>query len=354
MTRSQDERLRAELDTQVDAFRQIVLLRSTITSLERELVDLKRRALQNVQKAKQQQEEEEIVEDREELIMVNDVSELLVLAREKFEEFDSNKSGFLDGDEMLDLADWVWSVFSQDGAEIRKVDSILAKSELITKCDKNADGVLDFGEFAEWFLESVNKLKNNNKGEARTGSGDANDAMDFSEGDRIGIQREAQLRQRGLRQKPAQPAVKERKQESRKPVVKPTSRQHMGDAPTGAPARRQTASSTKKAELLAKEPWRRLLKYKSPARNCIQLFLRLDRAQQNFLGQNEILEILQRCGVKRANMGHVSNELIKKFGGKDGKITLENFVDLLPANAFEKHIYVMVTDITDGIRETYE
>jgi hypothetical protein len=46
----------------------------------------------------------------------------------------------------------------------------LASNDLRGKFDKNQDGVLDFEEFAEWFLNTVNNLKRLQKVEAEGNS----------------------------------------------------------------------------------------------------------------------------------------------------------------------------------------
>eukprot|EP00494_Astrolonche_serrata_P023148 UN23406 len=96
---------------------------------------------------------------------ISDVSEILVLAKTKFEDFDKNGNGVLDGDEILHLSDWVLSNFSlqANGRPIRKIEKTKMATDLLNRCDKNDDGRIDYDEFAEWFIVTVNNFKKKGK-----------------------------------------------------------------------------------------------------------------------------------------------------------------------------------------------
>lgn len=90
---------------------------------------------------------------------IRDSITLLSVAKEMFNEFDKNGNGSLEGDEILRIADWIFDVYAPDGFEIRKREKIYASNGLVDICDKNQDGALDFAEFAEWVLQTMNLLK---------------------------------------------------------------------------------------------------------------------------------------------------------------------------------------------------
>ena len=76
-----------------------------------------------------------------------DISEILVRAKQKFKEFDKNGNNVLDGDEVLNLSDWVWENFNLDvdGKPMRKIEKVKMASDLLKRCDKNDDGKIDYG-----------------------------------------------------------------------------------------------------------------------------------------------------------------------------------------------------------------
>lgn len=363
-----------QLKKQVDAFKQIVTLRAAVDSLSKELTDLKRRAIINVQKQQEAAAIEESKKDRNEIAKCNDIFETLALAREKFAEFDANHSGYLDGDEMLILADWVWSVFSLDGSKIRQIDSIRAKNRLLSKFDANSDGKLDFEEFALWFLETWNALKK--QGGISLDDGDKDDANEYSDPKPAAKKQPMTTPSRSMKtsQTPQRPYASSTLQSNastfnrnNSPMVPKRSTTPMYNtrtSPTPISQRSQfssqkrtspTPTSTKggnKGEL-----WRCLLKYREPARNCIQLFLRFDRSGTNTLSSTAIRDILKRCGVKPIKMPTVQRAFVKKFGATGNEISLEKFVETLPPKANEKFLYLLVLDVLEELkigRSTFE
>lgn len=353
--------VRSENEKQVEAFKQIVALRAHIDTLQRELVDLKRRAIQNISIEMENTNAADIQKDKEKMQTVEGTAELLQMAREKFEDFDKNKSGFLDGDEMLLLAEWVWSVFSAGGEKVERVDQILASNDLRGKFDKNQDGVLDFEEFAEWFLNTVNNLKRLQKVEAEAAiyqlkdrQGDQGEEFQVSDLQR---QMRNQLSSKSPSQKRGQfQGITGKLQSMSQPrSVSPYNEQNEADPRNGGKTdylvnQYSAASPTNQpgeSILIAQESdaWKCLLKFTKPARNCIQLFLRLDREQQHYLGQKEIHSLLQAASVEHSLWNQVTDEFVAKFQGVSKTITLEQFADFLPPEATEKNIYIIIVSI---------
>merc|ERR1719219_781438 len=338
-----------QLKKQVDAFKQIVTLRSAVSSLQRELIDLKRRALVNVQK---QQERDAIAtskREREEITQCSDIFELLNLAKKKFVEFDTNRSGYLDGDEMLVLADWIWSVFSLDGSKVRQTDTIRAKNRLLTKFDSNSDGKLDFEEFALWFLETWNSLK-----KTGTVQDDFNDVNEWRDPTPM-LHYYSNDRYSRIRSKKS-PMSSPRRPNSKQPYSSsftrsPSTGYKSKASPlySSSPLARNQMQKRDMSKL-RKAPWRVLLKYREPARNCIQLFLRFDRSGKNILSETSIRDILDRCGVRQEKMDTVVKAFVKKFGENGSQISLEKFVETLPPKADERQLYLLVLDVLEDLK----
>jgi len=323
-----------QLKKQVDAFKQIVTLRSAVSSLQRELIDLKRRALVNVQKKQEKDAIEASKRDREEITQCSDIFELLNVAKKKFVEFDTNKSGYLDGDEMLVLADWIWSVFSLDGSKVRQSDTIRAKNRLLTKFDSNSDGKLDFEEIALWFLETWNSLK-----KTGTVKDDFNDVNEWRDPTPVN-----------------KSPLSTPKRSNNKPYSSSFTRSPSGGYKSKASPMYSSSplarNQMQKRDMskLRKEPWRVLLKYREPARNCIQLFLRFDRSGKNILSETSIRDILDRCGVRQEKMDTVLKAFVKKFGENGNQISLEKFVETLPPKADERQLYLLVLDVLEDLK----
>jgi len=71
-------------------------------------------------------------------------------ALKKWAELDVDRSGQLEGEEILSLADWVWSSF-RPGKAITSEARQKEAAKILRRCDTNADGTIDREEFAEYY-----------------------------------------------------------------------------------------------------------------------------------------------------------------------------------------------------------
>ena len=88
-----------------------------------------------------------------------EVDWVLLQAKRRFEEIDVEASGVLDGAELVGLVEWIWSIFKPGGKELTAEQRAEHGARLLNLLDANADGVMSFGEFADWFCETCNQLK---------------------------------------------------------------------------------------------------------------------------------------------------------------------------------------------------
>jgi len=190
-------------DAQSRVFKQVLGLKQRIQKLESELQYLNAKCMNTKQKEKID------VKKQWRKDKIRDSITLLSVAKEMFTEFDKNSSGTLEGDEILKIADWILDVYAPDGFRIRKLDKIYASNELVDKCDKNHDGALDFAEFAEWVLQTMNFLKklfearsDEQKENEDYSSGDGNALNDSPVDQQLdGFDSDAQVFSKGLRSK---------------------------------------------------------------------------------------------------------------------------------------------------------
>jgi len=75
-----------------------------------------------------------------------DQEKLRTVAREKFDELDTDKSNFLENAELIKVAEWVISSFGGVTTTLEE-----AKSRMLQRIDSNKDGKLDFDEFIVLF-----------------------------------------------------------------------------------------------------------------------------------------------------------------------------------------------------------
>ena len=84
----------------------------------------------------------------------------LVRARKKFTNLDKDNSGSLEGDEIKNLALWVFSSFRSPGSSKRMTedDKSAAVTRLLEEADTNKDGKVDFDEFASWYIMTCEEI----------------------------------------------------------------------------------------------------------------------------------------------------------------------------------------------------
>ena len=79
------------------------------------------------------------------------VEKQLERARKKFTQMDVDGNGVLNGSELDVLAKWVFDSFHPGGEPIDEETKKKEAAKLLSRIDKNTDGVLEFEEFAGWF-----------------------------------------------------------------------------------------------------------------------------------------------------------------------------------------------------------
>lgn len=72
-------------------------------------------------------------------------------AEKKWNQLDLDHNGALEGDELLKLAEWVWTSFHPDGEAVSEDQKQDEASKLLRRLDSNKDGKLVFEEFGSWF-----------------------------------------------------------------------------------------------------------------------------------------------------------------------------------------------------------
>lgn len=96
------------------------------------------------------------------------VAQLAVLnarAQKKWNQLDVDENGRLDGKEVLALAEWVWCSF-RPGQTISSKERFAQADRIMKKCDKNDDGFVDQGEFAEFYEQAAASMFKFHKGRA--------------------------------------------------------------------------------------------------------------------------------------------------------------------------------------------
>ena len=74
-------------------------------------------------------------------------------AHNKFDKLDANGNGLLGRDELVELAEWVWSSFHPGGDALSEEEKAAESSKLLGRLDANDDGCISFDEFASWFKD---------------------------------------------------------------------------------------------------------------------------------------------------------------------------------------------------------
>ena len=76
---------------------------------------------------------------------------LQVEAKLRFIDLDTDGDGVLDRTEVPALVGWVWSNFKPSDAPLSREEEQTHSAYLMALCDKNRDGLINFGEFSRWF-----------------------------------------------------------------------------------------------------------------------------------------------------------------------------------------------------------
>ena len=85
---------------------------------------------------------------------MREIDKELKRARKKFKQMDADGSGFLDGNELEELARWVFRSFHPGGEPLSEQQLTKEAAKLRQRLDANEDGLLDFDEFAGWFSKT--------------------------------------------------------------------------------------------------------------------------------------------------------------------------------------------------------
>ena len=82
-------------------------------------------------------------------------------------ELDVNGNGFIQGEELKLMVDWVWSSMHPGTAPLAEQQRAALAKNLLAKIDKNSDGKLTLEEFAPWYAEASQQIQAVQKQEER-------------------------------------------------------------------------------------------------------------------------------------------------------------------------------------------
>jgi len=91
------------------------------------------------------------------------IDKLMCRARKKFDQFDFDGNGLLDGDELVHLGEWLWSSF-HPGEEASEEKKEAEGLKLLFRQDENGDGALSFEEFEGWFRKTCAAIEKYRRG----------------------------------------------------------------------------------------------------------------------------------------------------------------------------------------------
>ena len=145
-----------------------------------------------------------------------EVNRALIRARKKFDKLDINQNGLLEGDELLELAEWVWSSFHPGGEPLSGEQQAAEVIKLMGRLDEDADGVMSFDEFGEWFEKTCASVEKFRRGLAQRRTDNRSSASSATARD-----------SRGSRNRPGSPDERSSPQKAAVPqeaeALKPTS-----------------------------------------------------------------------------------------------------------------------------------
>jgi len=87
------------------------------------------------------------------------IGAMLQKAYAKFNEFDVDQNGYLEGPEIVQLALWVWSSFRPGNKPLTEQQKRAQAEKLLKRHDGNSDGKMHFTEFAEYFETTAKKIE---------------------------------------------------------------------------------------------------------------------------------------------------------------------------------------------------
>ena len=89
-------------------------------------------------------------------------------AEAKFNEIDDNGNGFLDGDEIVKLAEWVWSSFHPGGKPVSQTKRDAMAKKLIKRVADSPNGQISFDSFEQWFRKIAASMEKFQKFQQRS------------------------------------------------------------------------------------------------------------------------------------------------------------------------------------------
>merc|ERR1711957_919712 len=91
------------------------------------------------------------------------IDKLMCRAHKKFDFFDLDGNGLLDGDELVHLGEWLWSCF-HPGEEASEQKKEAEGLKTLFRHDENGDGALSFEEFEGWFRKTCAAIEKYRRG----------------------------------------------------------------------------------------------------------------------------------------------------------------------------------------------
>ena len=79
-------------------------------------------------------------------------------AHQKFQQFDVDQSGTLQGDELVSLATWVFKNFHPDAATMDESKITKLARKIRDRHDSDGDGGMDINEFTEWYTATCARI----------------------------------------------------------------------------------------------------------------------------------------------------------------------------------------------------
>ena len=92
------------------------------------------------------------------------VDKMVVRAQKKFDQLDTDGNGALEGEELVGLAQWVWSSFHPGGEALSEEQKADESSKLLRRLDANGDGQSGFDEFVGWFRRTCAAIERYRRG----------------------------------------------------------------------------------------------------------------------------------------------------------------------------------------------